>query len=931
MTQAVGIDLGTTHTVVAHAPGGGAEVWPVPQLVSATERGARELLPSVLYAAADVTEHADPWREAPWCVGVHALARGREVPGRAVASAKSWLCHDAVDRRAPILPWGGEESAARLSPVEASARVLAHLVGTWDGEGTLADRPVVLTVPASFDAVARELTLEAAALAGLGTGRAALRLVEEPVAAFHAWAAAAGGAGVRGLLGDRERIALLVVDVGGGTTDLTLLSIEREGRQARVERVAVGRHLLLGGDNMDLALAHLVEPRLVTPPGRLDPRRFAQLVLACRSAKERLLAADAPDGVPIAVAGAGSSLVGGTLRATVSAAEVRQVVLDGFFPLEGLEAEPRRARVGLRRHDLPYEHDPAITRHVASFLRRHARDAPPSALLLNGGPFRAPHLVERVVEAVTALTGRRPEVLDGCDPDRAVALGAVEYGRAVEGGRPLVGGGSPRSYWVGTAARDGRAHAVCVVPRGAKEGARHRAAERALLLRVGAPARFELYASDVGHERTGDVVAVDPERLAPLPPVTASFAGAGERGEREVRVVVEGELSAVGTLELACVEATPRAGASPRRFRLAFEIRGPSSDHDADPATDEGPASLVASAAAHDSLRPPVAMAPAARRDEAQRGATLGPERSAIERAFAHDAPPRAVKELLRDLERALGERKEWSLETCRAVFDAVAEHQAARRRSPDHERVFWLLASFGVRPGFGHPLDADRVRRLARSLGESVAHPGEARSWEQLFIALRRAAGGLDERAQVALRDRYDPFLAPAEAGLKRPKGLKPLALDELLAAMSWLERVPAERRAELGGWVLERTWTRRDPRLWAALGRLGARVPTYASLHHVVAPRVVETWLDHLLRERWGELPTAARAAVQLARRTGDRARDVSDATRAEVARALERAGAPAAWVACVRDVVALEEAMARDFLGEDVPVGLRLAGGA
>lgn len=303
--------------------------------------------------------------------------------------------------------------------------------------------------------------------------------------------------------------------------------------------------------------------------------------------------------------------------------------------------------------------------------------------------------------------------------------------------------------------------------------------------------------------------------------------------------------------------------------------------------------------------------------------------RELLDRAFGKprgDAGGREAKDLLRELERVLGERAQWTTEINRALFDALAPDARARRRSADHERVFWLLAGWCIRPGFGDPLDAQRVALLPPLFDERLAFPGEARGWQQFWITWRRAAGGLEEGTQTHLRDFTDPWLATADAGLKKPK--KPAqSLDDALDMASSLERVAPARRSQLGGWVLERTWTDRDPRLWGAIGRLGARVPAYASVHHVVSPHVVERWLDHLLREKWDLVPKAAHAAVQIARRTGDRARDVNERVRQEVEKRLVAMGAEEAWVRAVREIVPVEESERAAFFGDALPPGLRL----
>ncbi|APR83147.1 DnaK-related protein [Minicystis rosea] len=906
MAKAVGIDLGTTHTVVAWAElaaSAAPEVFPVAQLVTATEIAARPLFPSCLYAPVAGERAADPWAEAPWVAGELARRRGAEVPGRLVASAKSWLCHPSVDRAAAILPWGADEEVRdlpRISPIDASARYLAHVRRVWDdafpGE-PLAEQEVVLTVPASFDEVARELTLEAAKRAGL-----TVRLLEEPQAAFYDFMERAGASEIEALLDRSDGEALvLVCDVGGGTTDLSLIRVKRaEGSPPyAVERVAVGHHLLLGGDNMDLALAHVCEGRLVEAPSKLDAARFGQLVSACRSAKERLLGEDAPDRVRVTVLGQGARLIGNTLSTEIAREEAERLVLDGFFPAAPRDARPDRRRAGLVAFGLPYERDVAITRHVAHFFARHAPEARgPRALLLNGGVFRAARIVERLVGAIGAWGGPPVEVLPHVDPDLAVARGAVAYALARRGRGVRIGGGAARGYYVGLDVEKGAARrAICVVPRGAEEGVPSVAAGRTLALVVGRPVRFDLFASDETNDRAGDVVTLDDDRFEALPPVAVAF-GAAKKAD-EVKVELEGELSAIGTLDLACVEVAPPR----RRFQLAFQLREGS-----EPAATPAPA--------------PTSIMPGGKRvDDA---------REAIERVFGKGRPDvaaREVKDLLRELDRIVGERSAWTLALSRALFDTLGPNHRSRRRSADHERVFWLLAGFCARPGFGDPLDAGRVSMLAPFFAEKVIFPAETRNWQQFWIAWRRLSGGLDEAAQTAMRDVIDPLLAPAEARLKKPKGWKVEAPDDLLELAAALERVPASRRSELGGWILEKTWTAKDPRLWAAIGRLGARVPAYASPHHVVSPQIAERWIDHLLREKWDALPSAPQAAVQLARVTGDRARDVSERTRREVERRMVTAGAKEEWVRAVREYVPVAEAERVALLGEGLPVGLRL----
>jgi molecular chaperone DnaK (HSP70) len=902
----VGIDLGTTHTVAAYAAretSDEVQVLPLSQLVSPNEIEALRLLPSFLYTPVSGESVADPWQELPWVVGRFARQRGQEVSERLVSSSKSWLSHAGVARRDAILPWAANATEVpKISAVEASRRLLGHVRRCWDEafpEQPLTEQSVVLTVPASFDEVARELTVEAAELAGLH-----VRLLEEPQAAFYDLIASERRGLVEALLDEKRSSAtILVCDVGGGTTDLTLIDARRdEHGELALERSAVGRHLLLGGDNIDLALAQLCEQKLARPE-RLDPLRFSRLLLACRAAKEALLGRNPPDLVPIRIAALGSALVGGTLSTELLRSDVEALVFDGFLPLVSRGEAPPRPRAGLVAFGLPYERDPAISRHIVQFLERQGQ-ARVDALLLNGGLFHAQRAAERVRQLVSGWSEREVSLLPFPDPDLSVARGAVAYGRSISGHGLRIGGGTAHGFYVAVDERATR-RALCVVPKGAREGERHLARTSGLWLRVGQPVQLELYTSDQATKHApGDIVSLDDGEFSLLPPVSTLFSDGDEQGELEV--ALEGELSAIGTVELASVELHPPPGRAPRRFRLAFELRG------TDPA------------AANSALPPPLTPSrpPPAHLPEAL---------EAIRRVFGEtrrDVKSRESKDLPRELERLLGERRTWTVEVNRALFDVVAEGRAVRRRSEDHERVFWVLAGYCLRPGFGAAQDPQRVSRLVPLFEAGIASGASTRSWQQFWIAWRRVVAGLREDTQSRLLGLLDPFWASADLKLKRTKSLKAAEpTQELLELSASFERVPTERRLALGEWLIERTFRDRDPKLWSAIGRIGARVPGYASAHHVLPARAAEAWLDHLLRERWHEVPTAAVTAAQLARRTDDRARDVSAGVRAEVIRRLEAIQAAPELIESVREFVPVIEAERAAWFGEELPVGFRL----
>jgi len=592
----LGLDLGTTNVGLSHAPAEGdapPAIFPIPQVVHAGEAAPRELLPSFLYLPGEVELPAGslalPWDPArSFAVGTFAREQGTRVPARLVSSAKSWLSHAGVDRRAAILPWNAPDEVAKVSPVEATSRYLAHVKEAWNAahpDERLEDQDLVLTVPASFDAVARELTVEAANAAGIG---AHLTLLEEPQAALYAWVAASGDAW-------RKQVEpgdlILVCDVGGGTVDFSLIAVLEEEGTLQLSRVAVGDHILLGGDNMDLALAYAVRERLEKEGKSLDDWQLRALTHGCRVAKEALFADPSLDSSPVVIPGRGSKLIGGTMRTELTRAELEATLVDGFFPKVSAADRPAAPRrLGLTALGLPYAHDPAITRHLAAFLGRHAGASAslppgvhaegrtflhPTALLFNGGVTKAALLRDRVVEVldswIEAEGGAKVAVLEGADPDLAVAKGAAYFGRVRRGAGLRIRGGTARSYYVGMERAElavpgvpPRIDAVCVAPFGMEEGSETRLPE-ALGLLVGEPAAFRFFASSTRRD-DGVGEKVDPSGLEELTPIETTLQGA--QGQ-VVPVELHAKVTEVGTLELSAVEQ-----ASGRRWRLEYDVRG---------------------------------------------------------------------------------------------------------------------------------------------------------------------------------------------------------------------------------------------------------------------------------------------------------------------------------------------------------------------
>ena len=914
----VGIDLGTSNTVVAYAAAGEDEIrlLPIDQLVGPGEVAALPLLPSVRYHPAvgelDPASLRLPWASADGdatapVIGRYARDLGAQVPGRLVASAKSWLSHPGVDRSAAILPWGAGDDVAKVSPLTASASYLAHVRAAWDArfpDNPLAAQEIVLTIPASFDEGARALTVEAARLAGL----ACLRLIEEPQAAFQDWIFRHREGLAAELAGSR---LVLVCDVGGGTTDLTLIQVEAGtgGEAPKLTRIGVGDHLMLGGDNMDLALAHLVEQRLGGTE-RLSAGRFAQLVQRCRAAKEHLLAPDAPDRTTVTLLGVGARLIGTARSVELGRAEVEGLVVDGFFPQGAADEAPRHRRTGIVEFGLPYPADPAITRHLAAFLQRHAGAARaalgaaapdvgalpvPDTLLLNGGVFRADRLAARLADTLARWRGAGLRVLHNDAPDLAVARGAVAYGLArTQGSGPAIGGGSARSYFLRLDDGGPAERAICVLPRGTETGREVHLPSHSFALRLGQAVRFHLVSS-VGDTpwQAGDLVDLAGDDFIRLPPI-ATVLPAPEGKRREVTVRLTTAVTEVGTLEMHCVGADDPA----RRWLLAFELRGDNAGPDT-----------------------PAVESP-----------HLADARDLIERVFgtqSQQVDAKEVRGLRARLERLLGPREAWDMPLLRALFDALMERAARRRRSAEHERTWLNLAGYCLRPGLGADLDEWRIDRLFGLFGQGIQYANEGRNWSEWWTLWRRAAGGLPEAAQLEILEVLAGHLEQADAG-KRSRTPVLDSYDDMVRLSASLERVPTLHRIEVGKWLLERLQRPSEKaHTWWALGRVGARESLYGSAHTVVPAEIAAGWLEAVLALDWKRVEPAAFAAAQIARLTGDRSRDLTPELRDEVVRRLLAIRAPQGWIAMVRDGARLDEEVRRRSFGEALPPGLSLIG--
>jgi molecular chaperone DnaK (HSP70) len=918
----IGIDLGTTNSAVSwvdlqgsRANARGIQVYEIPQLTAPGETSRLKFLPSFFYLPGEheiVKEALSlPWVADPRGIaGFLAREQGARVPGRLVSSAKSWLCHAKVNRTSPILPWNADDQVPKVSPVEATAAYLRHIREAWnndqagDEDRFLENQLVVVTVPASFDQVARDLTVEAAAKAGIK----APVLLEEPLSAFYAWL-------IEHENDWREFIQpgelILVCDVGGGTTDLTLITLEeRPGTTPGFKRIAVGDHLILGGDNMDLALARFVEGSLRrgdTPA--LSVQRWQTLCYQCRQAKETILGGEA-DAMRITLVGSGRKLIADTLSTNLQRAQVESTILEGFFPvIEPGERPAERPRQGITEFGLPYAQDPAITRHVIQFLERHRPDVAamgkatvePDLILFNGGALKPVILQERIREAIRHWFGREdrnlPRVLQSPELDLAVALGGSYYGLVKTGHGVRVGSGSGRAFYLGVGQADegdgqGAAapHAICLVERNMEEGTEIRLPEeRSFLVATNQPVGFDLYSSSYrAGDHVGDLVPVD-ESLTPLPPLQTVIQFGKKGTKATLPVSVEAQFTELGTLAIWC-----RSRQTPHRWRLQFQLR-----------TQDQPSSL--------------------KEREVFEESVVEQAVEEIRSVFKKEgAPPQQLlKALARTVERP---KEDWPLGLTRRLADVLLELAPTRAMGPEHEARWLNLTGFCLRPGFGDGLDEHRVRELWKIFPAGPTHQKRPQVLSEWWVLWRRIAGGLSPAQQRHLIQEIRTLIAPGKKAFKRKVGTQEEI--EIWMTLANLERIPPTDKAHLGGLLIRDLSPKKNPpQYWWAISRIGAREPFYGPVDQVVSPEVVSKWVHQILAGSWPDSKPVASALVQMARLTGDRKRDLDEKVRRTIIEWLNPISAPESQIKPLETVVTLTDQEDTTIFGESLPPGLML----
>ncbi|MEF1309120.1 Hsp70 family protein [Vibrio mytili] len=927
----VGIDLGTTNTVVAYCEitdnleQSEVSLFDIDQLIGPGEVVRKALLPSFRYHPAEgqisPSDLTLPWDNQPVpgdinnvIVGEWARELGAKVEGRQVSSAKSWLSHQAVDRSSDILPWAGAQDVDKVSPVIASASYLNHIRQAWNyrhPSNKLEDQEVVVTVPASFDETARKLTLEAAELAGLTK----IVLLEEPQAVCYDWYARHQQTASEEL---KELPLILVCDVGGGTTDLSLIEAKFDGssEELALDRIGVGEHLMLGGDNLDLALAHLAENRF-NQSKKLTAASLTKLIQQTRKAKESLLSASAPDDVKITMLGSGSKLLGGTKSISLSKQEVHQIALDGFFPLSEFGEVPDKRRSAVVEFGLPYVADPAVSKHVAEFLTQHQQvsraalgiddeqqNAIPVGILLNGGVFNSDLVTERVTTLLSNWRGAPVTVLDNPHPDWSVALGAVAFGKARRGAQLKIGGGAARSYFLHLQEKNKMGKALCLLAKGTEEGHEIRLSGRRFSLTLGEPVRFNLLTST--HDtltnnttiQNGVIAEVDPDLFTPLPPYITTLEGEGAalhaNQKERVEVQLACQLTEVGTLKMECV----RADDDSKRWALEFEVRNKQVDET----------------------------------EEVQLHPRLNECKALIARLYSGNkksADSKEIKTLAKDLEKKLGKRDEWDFTTLRQLFDAFSQGRKRRRRSEPHEKNWLRLSGFALRPGFGDATDSWRIEQVWSLYQQGIQFKNH-QGWTDWWVFWRRIAGGLNQEQQETILADIAKYLHPG--AMKNPQSAKAaqdMGYEAMVRLSASLENLEVEDKVLLATWFLSKAINHNQFQQahWWAMGRLASRTPLYGSQHNVIPREQAEQWLPKLLDQNWQKEPMIAFAAVMICRKTGDRLFDISDDFRQQVLAKLKQSKVPESWVSLVEEVKELSESESKRVFGDALPSGLTL----
>jgi molecular chaperone DnaK (HSP70) len=866
MRYVIGIDLGTTNTCVSYVdtqhPQMPIHILRIPQLINAGYVNDLKTLSSCCYLASEHEWMLDalklPWKSPQdYFTGVFAKEQGAKVPTKLVHSAKSWLCHAAAGRRDKILPFESTNDSQRISALEASSRYLMHIREAWnylmskgDLDNEFDQQEIILTVPASFDEIARSLTVEAAKIAGYKH----MTLLEEPQAAFYSWISQHENKWIKDL---NKGAYILVCDVGGGTTDFSLIEVVETNGHVGFQRLSVGDHLLLGGDNMDVALAHFIEAKLSKEGWQdMTPFQWLQIRHQAREAKEALLDSKGEDLKQIVIQNSGSHVIQNTLTTMLNKKEVEHLLMEGFWKTyQWEEAIQAPKKSGFRSIGLPYEEEPSITKHLARFLKQSVHPTKglmkPDYILFNGGALKPTIFQGAVISSLrTWFPDKSPQVLQSYSLDLAVSRGAAYYGKVRRGFGVRIEGGSSRGYYFAVEIKNAsniETKAMTLLPRGSQEGSNYEI-DHTFWLQPNTPVAFRLYSSHIRlYDKVGELVEIDSQEMQLLPPVqTILRFGKGsilDANKEKIPARLEITLTAIGTLELWV-----KSLKSEHRWRLEFQLRKESGQDDS------------------------LATLDSARHDETFDTAFLKQAKEIIKVFYTEEGTYKSsqIMDLLEhQLERP---RRDWSLSILRGLWDELILHALKRKTSQEKEGRWWNLAGFFLRPGFGFPMDDFRIKELWKVILTDYKREYSNEVKIQFFICFRRIAAGLNKGQQMQIAsDLIANLYTKGNEKIEIKNKSELYFYQEKIRALAAMELIEMPLKIKLGQGVINRmrAGLAMPAELWS-LGRIGARHLSYGSLANVISRDVCSRWLEELLQISHLNKDDLAFLFGQLARKT-------------------------------------------------------------
>lgn len=902
----IGIDLGTTNSAVSYINLKSEnkrriKIFKIPQLTGHGEFSKLPILPSFLYIPGqyDIEKEAValPWNNNDVInfVGAYARDHGSKMPFRLVSSAKSWLCHKDVDRKARILPWGSGDDVVKISPVQATAAYLKHIKAAWNysrgdnEELYLENQIIIITVPASFNEIARDLTLEAAEQAGISN----VTLLEEPLAAFYSWLMRHENNWSEFIKPDE---LILICDVGGGTTDFTLITLKETENGPKFERIAVGDHLILGGDNMDLALARHVEMHFGKKHLSLSADRWKTCCHQCRQAKEIILSEKAKS-KKITLIGEGSKLIAGTVSADLNYKEVEKIILQGFFPsADSKKASRQNTRKGITEFGLPYEQEPAITHHLCWFLEKHKIKKAPNLILFNGGALKPIIIQNRIKTAIRHWFKEKdevlPQTLENPDLDIAVALGASYYGLVKIGHGIKVGSGSARAFYLAVEQHSDKKSAICLIERGLDEGTNIKLQGGKFEVLANQPVSFDVYSSSFRYgDKCGDIIEID-DTFTSLPPIQ-TVVQFGEKGVKaKIPVQVETVYTEIGTLALWC-----RSVVSNHRWKLEFQLRNKAEQID-----------VLDREVFEQSIVDDVLVK--------------------IRRVFSDKFKATELENLVKSVAKLVKSPKEkWPFGFIRSIADELLRFIDARSISPAYESRWLNLTGFCLRPGFGDAFDEHRIKKLWKIYKQGPLHSNNAQVRSEWWIIWRRIAGGLKAGQQRQFLQNITPIIMPKKTAKVRITAHERV---EIWMAVANMERLLIKDKIKLGRALLSEIKPKKcNPQLLWSILRIGARQLLYGQIDRTTPSLEVSSWIQTILSQTWRNPKIVGVAVAQLARKTGDRVRDIDSSVIEQIIEWMSQHESLQSYQKFLKEIIPITKHEESAIFGESLPSGIFLRG--